>query len=176
MSSDGSKSPPGLDFEISPQVKDDIRKLHDRAVRNPDDPHAANLVRVSINALQELQNGHPGTKPLEPMSSYPDLSDCRTLYVGANQDQKPSHRIVFRDVAADHPGGRPRREVLAVGEREAGRVYQTAGARLGRPVGLTLEQLHALPEPTADRGLSAPTRPALPATPAPDHDHDEPTL
>lgn len=173
MSSDGYRSPADFDFEISPEVEMDIRRLHDRSRRNPGDRHAANLVHVSINALHELKAGHPGTKPLEAMASYPDLSDCRSLYLGTDQDHRPTHRIVFRDIPPTRPGARARREVLALGEREAGRVYQTAGARLGRPIGLTLSQLHALPEPTADRSLSSRPRPAL-QSPVPGR--DEPQL
>lgn len=167
MSADGYQSPPDFDFEISPEVKSDIQAMHARALRNPDDRHLANLVQVSLNALGELKTGHPGTKALEPMASYPDLSDCRTLYVGADMNHKPSHRIVFRDVQPAHPGARVRREVLALGGREAGRVYQSAGLRLGRPIGLSLNQLQNLPEPTADRSPATDAHRVVPV-PKPD--------
>lgn len=172
MSADGYISPARFDFELTPEVHNDVRTLKARSDRNPNDRYARNLFENSITALKALRNGHPGTKPLETMSHYPDLADCRTFYLGGDYDQKPSHRIVFRDRPPTHPGARPRREVLAIGEREAGRVYQTAGQRLGRPVGFTLAQLRELPEPapaTAPQPLVRPAAKTAIRTPETDH-------
>lgn len=136
-----------FDFEISPEAEQDIIQLNNRLKRNPDDLYTKHLLQVSLNTLVSLRDGHPGTKALEYLPSYPDLSDCRTSYVGGDPNQKPSHRLVWRDVPADHPAGRPRREVIALGRRENGQVYHLAGQRLGRPVGFTLEELSRLREP-----------------------------
>ncbi|WP_219152247.1 hypothetical protein [Amycolatopsis sp. TNS106] len=140
-----------LDFEVSPGVQQDLTVLNDRVRRNPHDVRARNLLRATINTLVGLRNGDPGTKSLEYLSSYPDLSDCRTSYIHADPTAKPSHRIVWRDVPPREPDGIFRREIIAVGERANGRVYHLAGQRLGRPVGYTLAELSALDEPVAGR-------------------------
>ncbi|WP_424863085.1 hypothetical protein [Streptomyces sp. MMS24-I29] len=87
------------------------------------------------------------------MPSYPDLSDCETTYVGADPTRKPSHRVVWRETLPETPGGTPLREVIAVGERANGAAYHIAGQRLGRPVGVTLIELAAQPEPIAGSRL-----------------------
>ncbi|MFK0244572.1 hypothetical protein ACIQUM_07725 [Amycolatopsis azurea] len=140
-----------LDFEVSPGVEQDLAVLNDRVRRNPQDVRARNLLQASINTLMELRNGDPGTKRLEYLPSYPDLSDCRTSYIRADPTAKPSHRVVWRDVPPHEPDGVFCREIIAVGERANGRVYHLAGQRLGRPVGFTLAELSELREPVAGR-------------------------
>ncbi|QWF85675.1 hypothetical protein [Amycolatopsis sp. CA-230715] len=147
-------SPQDRDFEILPAVQHDLATLNDRVRRNPRDKVARNVLQVALNVLVELRDGHPGgagTKPLECLPSYPDLSDCHTTYISGDPHANATHRVVWRDVPPESPGGRGRREVIAVGERQNGRVYQIAGQRLGRPVGFTLAELSALREPVADR-------------------------
>lgn len=139
-----------FDFELPPALHDDLRILAERARRNPGDIRTRNLLQVASNALVELKHGHPGTKRLAYMPSYPDLSDCRTMYVGADPNSKPSHRIVFRDVQPETADQPIRREIVALGKRERGQVYHIAGQRLGRPIGLTLSELNVQPEPLAD--------------------------
>lgn len=143
-----------LDFELPQAVHNDLITLADRARRNPQDARARNLLQVASNALVALKKGHPGTHGLKFMPSYPDLSDCRTMYVGADPNQKPSHRVVFRDIPPESPGAKTRREIIALGERDKGRVYHLAGQRLGRPMGVRLDELAAAPEPVAGARFS----------------------
>ncbi len=163
---------PDIDFEIPKAVHEDLVTLAERARRNPEDVQARNLLQVASNALVALKKGHPGTHALEYMPSYPDLSDCRTMYVGADPNRKPSHRIVFRDVPPEAPGQRTRREVVALGERDRGRAYHVAGQRLGRPTGVRLADLAAAPEPIAERPFSPTYSSRLPE--ASGHDDRQP--
>jgi hypothetical protein len=83
------------------------------------------------------------------MTTYPDLSDCQTSYLGVDPNRKPSHRLIWRETLPERDGEPARREVIAFGERKDGRAYFIAGQRLGRPVGVRLADLAALPEPGA---------------------------
>ncbi|WP_188299142.1 hypothetical protein [Streptomyces sp. CBMA156] len=129
-------------------LKQDLQALHDAAVMHP---HGSEdrLLRVALNQLGRIKQGAPSTHPLEYMSSYPDLSDCETTYVGADPGTKPSHRIVWRERAPQRPGEPVTREIIALGERADGQAYYMAGQRLGRPVGFTLAELAAQREPIA---------------------------
>lgn len=113
------------------------------------------LVDRALYMVKGLRQGYPPTHTLEYLSDYPDLSDCETTYVGVERDEKPSHRLVWRELPPPRPGALPVREVIALGERQYGAAYHTAGARLGRPRGVTLEELESAPEPVA-RAARAP--------------------
>ncbi|UJW28855.1 hypothetical protein L3Q67_26835 [Saccharothrix sp. AJ9571] len=107
-------------------------------------------MRVTLNELELIAQGERGTHRLEYMPTYPDLSDCQTTYVGADPGRKPSHRLVWRERMPEGPGQLITREVIALGERNAGQVYYVAGQRLGRPVGFTLAELRSQREPIAN--------------------------
>ena len=116
------------------------------------------LVDRALHMVKGLRQGYPPTHTLEYLSDYPDLSDCETTYVGIEKDEKPSHRLVWRELPPSRPGTLPVREVIALGERQYGAAYHIAGARLGRPRGVTLEELENAPEPVA-QATQAPREP-----------------
>lgn len=107
------------------------------------DPHGrdADLLEASLVMLSRLNGRRHPTKPLDYDSRFADLSDCDTTYVGADPYEKPPLRIVSRDIRPDTPGGITRREIIAIGAREQSKVYRTTGQRLGRPIGVTLDEL-----------------------------------
>jgi hypothetical protein len=142
-------------FYLPPAAKHDLERLHRLAEGTPPGSEARRLAVVAMNTVLEIKRYGVSTHPLEYLSSYPDLSDCRTTYVGNDPDRKPSHRVVWREIPADEPGQLPLREIVAIGERQNGQAYHVAGQRLGRPVGVTLHDLAALREPIAQH---TPTR------------------
>jgi hypothetical protein len=131
-----------------PGLKEDLHALQDAAVNTPRGPEGR-LLRVALNELELIAQGARGTHPLEYMPTYPDLSDCETTYVGSDPNRKPSHRLVWRERMPESPDQPITREIIALGERNAGQAYYLAGQRLGRPVGLTLAALRAQREPIA---------------------------
>lgn len=135
---------------IHPRLKDDLQQLADAASVSPNGPEQK-LLRAALTQIEHVQGGGTSTHPLEYMPTYPDLSDCQTSYVGIDPNRKPSHRLIWRERPAQGPGQRPTREILAFGERERGAAYHLAGQRLGRPVGVTLAELQAAPEPISPR-------------------------
>lgn len=145
----------GYRFYLSPEAKHDLERLHALAARTQKGSPSRRLATVAMNNVLAIKKGAASTHALTFMSSYPDLSDCQTTYVGADPDRKPSHRVVWREMPATDPGDAPLREVIAIGERHNGAVYDIAGQRLGRPVGVSLASLSARPEPIAS---SEPTR------------------
>ena len=147
---------PVYDLRYHPAFKDDLQRLVDGSRGNKSSREHRLLTR-SLRTLNELRAGQPSTHPLEYLSNYPDISDCQTSYVGGDIDAKPSHRIVWRQLPPSRPGGLPVREILALGERQYGAAYHLAGSRLGRPVGVTLDELDSVPEP-----IKTPPEPAQP--------------
>ncbi len=140
---------PVYQIEFHPDVAKDVAVLQNRAKADPGDHTSRNLLTVANNVIREIQCGHPGTHDLVFMPSYPDLSDCRTNYVGADPDRKPSHRIVWRALPPTSPDALPRRQILVLGERSDGQAYHMAGQRLARPHGVRLTDLRRAPEPVA---------------------------
>ena len=123
---------------------------------------AAGIKNYSVREQLVLDSTHP----LEYMPTYPDLSDCETTYVGSDPNRKPSHRLVWRERIPESPDQPIIREVIALGERNAGQAYYLAGQRLGRPVGLTLAELRAQREPIVNPSrVAAPPPNACSATP-----------
>lgn len=132
----------GEQFHLSlhPAFERDLQDLAAKAGRNPSgEDHR--LLRVTLSALQAIQAGTIPVRPLEQMSSYPDLSDCNKVYIQTDPDSKPKYRLVWRERAPEEPGGTAVRQVIQLGERELGQVYHLAGQRLGRPAGVTLDEL-----------------------------------
>lgn len=141
---------PSIRFVATAGLREDFAALNEAAVHHPGGPEDR-LLRVALNRLADIKSGAPGTHRLDAMPSYPDLSDCWTTYVGADPNRKPSHRLIWRELPANLPGEPATREVIALGERAAGRAYYLAGQRLQRPVGVSLEQLREQAEPINDR-------------------------
>lgn len=154
-------------FYLPPQAKADLQRLHDLAEGTPRGSRARNLAAVAMTTVVAIKNHGQSAHPLEYMPSYPDLSDCQTTYVGNDPNAKPSHRVVWREVPAQHTGEPPLREIIALGERKNGAVYHLAGQRLGRPVGVQLSDLEAVPEPIASRHPPRP-HPSFESVPAAD--------
>jgi hypothetical protein len=131
---------PRLKIHLTPGARQDIERLNQLALKHPHGREEA-LLEATIIMLHRLNGRRHPTKPLDYDSRFADLSDCHTTYVGADPYEKPPLRIVSRDIRPDRPGGLSRREVIAIGERRDSEVYRIAGQRLGRPVGVTLEEL-----------------------------------
>lgn len=131
-----------IKVHLSPGARQDIERLNQRALKNAHSRDEA-LLEATIVMLHRLNGRRHPTKPLDYDSRFADLSDCDTTYVGADPHEKPPLRIVSRDVRPEPPGGITRREIVAIGARRDSEVYRTAGQRLGRPVGVTLDQLAA---------------------------------
>lgn len=132
----------GAPFELAlhPAFERDLQSLATAAARNPTG-ESRRLLTVTLSALAAIRDGEIPVRPLERMNSYPDLSDCNKVYIQTDPEQKPKYRLVWRERAAEEAGGTPVREVIQLGERELGSVYQLAGQRLGRPSGVTLDDL-----------------------------------
>lgn len=121
-----------------------IEDLQDLAAAAQEDPggSAEKTLRVTLAALHDLRTGHErGTHRLGYMSSYPDLSDCETTYIGIDPSKRPDHRLVWRELPPRSAGDLPRRQVIALGDRAGGDAYDVAGQRLARPVGVRLAEL-----------------------------------
>ena len=100
------------------------------------------LQRIALIRIVQLCRGEIAGRPLEARPGWPDLSDCRKLYFDEQEHdigrrlnrQAPRWRIVYR-LMDPLPGkdGRMRLQVVAVGPRYQGQIYDTAGRRLARP-------------------------------------------
>lgn len=134
------------ELKIHPGFEQDLQMLYNASQGDPN-TFEGRLVARALHMTKGLRAGYPPTHSLTRLSDYPDLSDCETTYVGVDRDEKPSHRLVWRELPPARPGGLPVREVLGIGERQYGAVYHQVGARLGRPRGLTLQELEEMPEP-----------------------------
>lgn len=142
-----------IKVHLTPGARQDIERLNQRALKQPHGKDEA-LLEATIVMLHRLNGRRHPTKPLDYDSRFADLSDCDTTYVGADPYEKPPLRIVSRDLRPERPGGITRREVVAIGQRRESEVYRTAGHRLGRPIGVTLDDL------AAQRQASAQAEPA----------------
>lgn len=173
-----SRSRAAFRLEPHPEFTRELQDLAARAVAHPRGPEDR-LLRVTLNRLQGIQHGDWSTHQLDYMPSYPDLSDCETTYVGADPNSKPSHRIVWRERSRPDPDGTPVRQIIALGERAYGQAYHLAGARLGRPVGITLEELRAMDEPISRAPRNEKSRrhpayaPSIPIEYSADEQHSE---
>lgn len=132
----------GSPFELAlhPAFERDLQSLATAAARNPTG-ESRRLLTVTLSALAAIRDGEIPVRPLERMGSYPDLSDCNKVYIQTDPDSKPKYRLVWRERPADEAGGTPIREVIQLGERELGSVYHLTGQRLGRPSGVSLDEL-----------------------------------
>lgn len=131
---------PRYQLALHPAFERDLQNLASAAGRNPTG-EARRLLLVTLGALEAIRDGKIPVRPLEQMGSYPDLSDCNKVYIQTDPDTKPKYRLIWREKAPEEPGQPPVRQVIQLGERELGSVYHLAGQRLGRPPGVTLEQL-----------------------------------
>lgn len=141
-----SQAQPAYELRFFPGFKEDMKHLGASAMDNPRGPEDR-LLRVTLNKLAWLKDGGHSTHALDYMPSYGDISDCDTTYVGTDPDVKPSHRLIWREFAPSRPNALPVREVIALGERQFGAAYHIAAQRLGRPVGVSLNDLNSSAEP-----------------------------
>lgn len=128
------------DLSLHPEFERDLQSLAADAGRNPTG-ESRRLLMVTLNALEAIRDGTIPERRLDQMSTYPDLSDCNKVYIQTDPNDKPKYRLVWRELPAGEPGGRPVRQVIQLGTRELGSVYHLAGQRLGRPAGVSLEEL-----------------------------------
>ncbi|MEU0942495.1 hypothetical protein ABZ379_06820 [Streptomyces canus] len=138
---------------LSPGARADLQQFNERALKHPHGKEEA-LLEATIVMLHRLNGRRHPTKPLDYNPHFADLSDCDTTYVGADPYEKPPLRIVSRDIWPRRSDGITRREIVAIAARQDSKVYRVAGQRLGRPVGVTLADLAAQREPTADPSRS----------------------
>lgn len=165
------------ELRIHPDFERDLQGLaraagvdaHGRP-RDPRD-RSWRMLERTLQIVKTLQTGRPATHSLDYMPSYPDVSDCETSYVGIDRDEKPTHRLVWRELPPEQPGRLPVREVIALGERQYGAAYHLAGTRLGRPKGVTLQELRDAAEPIRER-LVDPERVQEPSFGDHEDDHD----
>ncbi|PZU04581.1 MAG: hypothetical protein DI630_00200 [Gordonia sp. (in: high G+C Gram-positive bacteria)] len=129
-----------FELALHPAFERDLQSLASTAGRNPTS-ESRRLLMVTLSALEAIRDGTIPVRPLEQMSTYPDLSDCNKVYIQTDPDSKPRYRLVWRERPPEEPGGKPVREVIQLGERELGSVYHLAGQRLGRPSGVSLDEL-----------------------------------
>ena len=152
-----------IKVHLSPGARADLHRINEKALEHPHGRDEA-LLEATILMLHRLNGRRHPTKPLDYDSRFADLSDCDTTYVGVDPYEKPPLRIVSRDIRPESPGGITRREIIAIGQRRDSEVYRIAGQRLGRPVGVTLEDLAAQRQrsaeqtraPRAGRGVDEP--------------------
>lgn len=134
--------PINVKLGLTAAARRDIDRLNTIAQRDPSGQQRELLESVVVMLQSLAKKRHP-TKFLDYDSRFGDLSDCETTYVGADPNEKPPIRIVTRDKPAAQPGGPVIREVVAIGPRRDSAVYHVAASRLGRPPGVTLDQLNA---------------------------------
>lgn len=99
------------------------------------------LRKLALTRVAQLTRGEIRGAALEPLATYPDLSDCRKLYFDEQQNEpgrrtghRPQWRIVYRVLdALQGADSRMLLQVVAIGPRPHGEVYRLAGERLGRP-------------------------------------------
>lgn len=89
-----------------------------------DDPA---LLVEALRTAKLLDTGRLEGRRLRDFSKTGDLTDCRAVYFGVDEDDD-THRMVFREDAS----GIDVLEVVAVGERADDIAYLLAGLRLGR--------------------------------------------
>lgn len=92
------------------------------------------LYREVLREIENLRDGSTdGRHALGYEPGKGDLRDCVTAYVRSAPHRKPDYRLVFREVGPQTPGGRPRRELLAVKPRHGrNNIYAHVCARLSR--------------------------------------------
>ncbi len=147
---------------LSPGAREDLARMNKRAHAHPHGKDEA-LLEATIIMLHRLNGRRHPTKPLDYDSRFADLSDCDTTYVGADPYEKPPLRIVSRDLRPSRPGGVTPREIVAIGQRQDSQVYRTAGRRLGRPVGVTLDELATRQSPALSPSQPQRTSPQTPS-------------
>lgn len=158
-----------IKVQLTPAARADIDRLNQRALKEPHGKDEA-LLEATIVMLHRLNGRRHPTKPLDYDSRFADLSDCDTTYVGADPYEKPPLRIVSRDLRPEEPGGVTRRQIVAIGARQDSQVYRVAGHRLARPVGVTLEELDAERQQSAEQGRAPRVGSGVDGPSAPDSD------
>ena len=152
-----------IKVHLTAGARRDLERLNQRAAQQPGGRDEA-LLEATIIMLHRLNGRRHPTKPLDFDPHFADLSDCDTTYLGADPYEKPPLRIVSRDLRPQTPGGITRREIIAIGPRRESQVYRIAGQRLGRPIGVTLDELAAQRRSSA-RPQSEPQHRSLPGSP-----------
>lgn len=122
-----------------PEFVEDLRRLAAST-----EPRDRRLLQVTLAAVKQIGQGREnGMHTLGWTTGTADLRDCDTTYLSEDPRQRPSHRLVWRQLA---PGadGRTVREMIVVGTRDGSVVYDSAGERLGREVGVKMPELRNL--------------------------------
>lgn len=98
------------------------------------DPDKRDLRRRVLAEIEALRRGSSdGHHALGYAKGKGDLRDCVTSKVQSDPNEKADYRLVFREMPPEHPGGLPRRELLAIKPRHGHNgVYAQMCARLHR--------------------------------------------
>jgi hypothetical protein len=122
-------SGPAYEIILAPDFQADLRRLADEDLRT-----GSRLQVAVIGLVKQLAEGRTdGHHPLGYERGKGDLRDCVTAYVHSGREPKADYRLVFREIGAESPGRRPRRELVAIRPRRgATDVYAHVCARLSR--------------------------------------------
>jgi hypothetical protein len=124
---------PQYEIVLGSKFVEDLQRLAAAARRDPTQraTYLRKQVLAEIKALTEgASDGHHA---LGYQTGKGDLRDCVTCYLRSDPQRAADHRLVFRELGPASPGGRPRRELLAVKPRQgSGNIYEHTCARLSR--------------------------------------------
>jgi hypothetical protein len=121
-----------FDLVKHPDIDNDIRTL---AATNKAAAEKALMMMVALLYGQE-EGKRLGVRT-SPGGQELDLSDCKRLYFDTDdtrvrQERNSRYRIIYREEPPARPSGLRRINLLAVGDRHHGQVYDAAGERLER--------------------------------------------
>ncbi|TDD18967.1 hypothetical protein E1218_25060 [Kribbella turkmenica] len=122
-------APPSYVLLLTDKFVDDLRRLAADARR---DPGKVFLRQQVLRQLDQLSAGATdGHHALGYEAGKGDLRDCAVGYVQSDPEQKPDHRLVFREIGPETPDQLPRRELLAIKPRHgSNNIYAHVCARL----------------------------------------------
>ncbi|MFG1812348.1 hypothetical protein ACGFIF_01165 [Kribbella sp. NPDC049174] len=152
-------SPSGYELLLTDKFVDDLRRLAADARR---DPGKVFLRQQVLRQIDQLSSGSTvGHHALGYEPGKGDLRDCVVGYVQSDPEQKPDHRLVFREIGPGAPGELPRRELLAIKPRQgSNNIYAHVCARLDRHPNDRQPGLNTFGDRPADSGGSQASRQA----------------
>lgn len=136
---------------VHPDLGRQLQELAAAAKEDPNGPEATEFAAVKdgLNALRHGREDRLDGKQLHSIvDKYGDISDCAEVKVPVvrefapnGHEFGPSHRLTYREFDGTAEDPTPVREAIAFEPRKDGKSFVVTAARLGRPVGVTLEQL-----------------------------------
>lgn len=123
----------GFDVYLTPGFADRMTRL---AACADADPAAAEIERQAMRIIRDLQSGSEiGHHALTDGSDQArgDLRDCTASQFRSRPEAKYDQRVIWRQLPARQPDGKPIRELIHIGPRhETPDAYQRTLAALGR--------------------------------------------